>query len=54
MLEKEKRAHDLAVAFTQSLHASAEAMDMELLLHDFAHDYEMAYKFFREHLKDDK
>ena len=52
MSDKEKRAHDLAIAFTQSLHVSPEAMDMELLLHDFAHDYEMAYKFFKEHLKE--
>ena len=54
MLDKEERAHDLAVALTESLHHTSEGMDMELLLHDFAHDYETAYKFFKEHLKDDK
>ena len=54
MTDKEKRAHDLAVAFSQALHPSNESMDMELMLHNFAHDYEMAYKFFKENLKDDK
>lgn len=51
-ISKEQRAHDLAVAFSQALHPISGVSDMHTMLQNFGADYEMAYKYFREHLSD--
>ena len=54
MNEKEKRAHDLAVAFTRDLHADmSRTLDentLDYLLQSFQNDYESALEYFKTHL----
>ena len=54
MNEKEKRAHDLAVAFTRDLHADmSRTLDentLDYLLQSFQNDYEAAFEYFKTNL----
>ncbi|MBR1658696.1 MAG: hypothetical protein IJ705_00055 [Oscillospiraceae bacterium] len=54
MEDKERRAHDLAVAFTRDLHADmSRTLDentLDYLLQTFQNDYESAFDYFKVHL----
>lgn len=55
MPDKEKKAHDLAVAFTQNLHPGLnqqlDSNTLEFLCQSFLNDYEDAFEYFYSHLE---
>ena len=55
MTDIEKRAHDLAVAFSKNLHVDInkrlDESTLEFLLQSFATDYQEAYDYFKTNLK---
>ena len=55
MTDKEMRAHDLAVRFTQNLHPEMNKLldqsTLEYLCQSFLQDYESAYEYFSAHIE---
>lgn len=55
MTDLEKRAHDLAVAFSKNLHVDInkrlDESTLEFLLNSFMTDYQEAYDYFKANLK---
>lgn len=54
MIDKEKKAHDLAVAFTQNLHPGLnqqlDSSTLEFLCQTFLNDYEASFEYFKNHI----
>lgn len=54
MNDKELRAHDLAVSFTQNLHpglnTQLDTSTLEFLCERFLNDYEASYEYFKNHI----
>lgn len=54
MTDQEKKAHDLAVVFTQELHhdlrAESDKSTLDFLYRKFLEDYISAYDYFSRHV----